>query len=359
MNNPVPNVFDPQNAAALVEFAADAYSLSLGRGQGEGEQNSNQASTESQPTVIEDARTDTRVVIYKSETDTVIAFRGTADVRNWLTDFDARLLTENDCRIHAGFAKALTSVEGQLRPEDFDIARSAAFRRSLSPAEAGTPCAEKRLWLTGHSLGGALALLYAWRFVTGYGYNPFAGIYTFGQPRVGDAAFRDSYNEPLSRPADTLSPPSGERAGRGAGLLDCTWRVVNAVDIVPHVPWLLGCYRHAGHEVFYDPTMTNDQFSMANSQWPFGNIENRSLNICHWQLDRPAWLYAASDLKAMANVYLHPFREIESLLADHHVARYVNLLATVAASRKSAADIGGCLPTSATPSMPRRAAMEP
>ena len=58
-----------------------------------------------------------------------------------------------------------------------------------------------------------------------------AGVYTFGQPRVGDSTFRECYNF--------------------SGLMGRTFRVVHADDIVPRVPWLLGAYRHAGHEVFY------------------------------------------------------------------------------------------------------------
>lgn len=48
--------------------------------------------------------------------------------------------------------------------------------------------AQKPIWLTGHSMGGGLALIAAARLLA----NDFnvAGIYTYGSPRAGDAAFR-------------------------------------------------------------------------------------------------------------------------------------------------------------------------
>ena len=74
-----------------------------------------------------------------------------------------------------------------------------------------------------------------------------AGIYTFGQPRVGDWRFRDSYN-------------SCELLGR-------TFRVVHGDDFVPRVPWLLGWYRHAGREAFFVESR------IQNSGGRIGNTE--------------------------------------------------------------------------------------
>ncbi len=62
----------------------------------------------------------------------------------------------------------------------------------------------------------------------GLGYR-VDGVYTFGQPRVGDRHFAESYNLLL-------------RAG--------TFRFTNGSDLVPWIPFLLGRYRHAGNEVF-------------------------------------------------------------------------------------------------------------
>lgn len=48
--------------------------------------------------------------------------------------------------------------------------------------------AQKPIWLTGHSMGGGLALIAAARLLS-HDFN-VAGVYTYGSPRAGDAAFR-------------------------------------------------------------------------------------------------------------------------------------------------------------------------
>lgn len=261
MNPPVSNLYDPVTAAVLVQFAADAYSP--------------HPSNSSDCQVVENEATDTRVVIYTSATDIVVAFRGTADIRNWLTDVDARMvelwpLGESAPKVHAGFSNALDSVFRQL---------IAIFY----------PLKMRRLWLTGHSLGGALAMLAAARY---FGAT-LAGVYTFGQPRVGNAAFRDAYNKAL-----------GTR----------TFRVVHHRDIVPHLPWLCGRYRHAGQEAWY---AQDDPSSLY--------------------LDRSALAYALDDVTAMAGAWVNP-RQMETWLFDHHVSQYQKLFVGIANDKFSMAN---------------------
>jgi hypothetical protein len=70
------------------------------------------------------------------------------------------------------------------------------------------------LWITGHSLGGSLAILTAAVLSFVFDYS-IAGVYTFGQMRVGNPLFRDRYN---------------------ATLHSRTFRCVNNEDIIPHLP---------------------------------------------------------------------------------------------------------------------------
>jgi hypothetical protein len=70
-------------------------------------------------------------------------------------------------RVHSGFADAFAQISECL---DAILALR-------------TP--NQKLWLTGHSLGGALATLAAAHI----GSEAIHGLYTFGSPRVGDSAF--------------------------------------------------------------------------------------------------------------------------------------------------------------------------
>ncbi|MCK7478059.1 MAG: lipase family protein [Candidatus Moduliflexus flocculans] len=78
----------------------------------------------------------------------------------WLTDWT------NGSKVHRGFKSALEEVWDDLFP----------YLKALQ----GRGC---RIWMTGHSLGAALATLAADR------YGEVQGVYTFGSPRVGNGRF--------------------------------------------------------------------------------------------------------------------------------------------------------------------------
>jgi hypothetical protein len=246
MNNPSRDQYDPANAAALCRASAAAYQ------------------TCDEGVTIRDIETDTiaqlSIINSQLSTDLIIAFRGTADLRNVLTDLDCELIRVGDFRVHRGFHAAIEAVE-------FDLDGSLGLK------------GEARLWVTRHSLGGALAKLFAlWVVERGH---PVAGVYTFGQPRVGDAAFAARY--------DSVLKPQ-------------TFRVVHADDMVPRLPWQFARYRHAGHEIFFP----------ANYQ----------LSIVNYQLDLPWPRKLLYDLPALARDL---GRGRLALLDDHHVSRYLAL----------------------------------
>jgi hypothetical protein len=73
------------------------------------------------------------------------------------------------------------------------------------------------IWITGHSLGGAMASITAFNMsIDGNSFLPsrMPLIYTFGQPRIGNSELAKAYNL----------------------YLPLTFRVVNNKDTVPHVP---------------------------------------------------------------------------------------------------------------------------
>jgi triacylglycerol lipase len=160
---------------------------------------------------IEDVATDTQCFVAIAEPKVVVAFRGTTSVRDVITDAQClRTRLHSGIEVHGGFERARQAIAPRLY-------------RFLATLDF-----QPRLWFTGHSLGGALAMLCA-NACNGWPASAYAGVYTYGQPRVGNAAFRDTYN---------------------AFLGAITFRVVNEEDIVPRVPGYLVGFRHAGNEVF-------------------------------------------------------------------------------------------------------------
>ena len=134
----------------------------------------------------------------------VVAFRGTASIENWLTDIRVRRARfDGQQLVHSGFYEAYRSI--------LDM----------------QPVIEKPTLITGHSLGGALAVLYA---ATAPGMWDGIPLYTFGQPRVGNRAFASAV---WKRFPDW-------------------WRVIDRADIVARVAWLFGLYRHRGNVAFVD-----------------------------------------------------------------------------------------------------------
>ena len=115
-----------------------------------------------------------------------LVFRGTTGPVDWRRNSNT-LPTDwpRGGRVHAGFASALDAVWAEL--------------------ETALEAVPAPLLYTGHSLGGALAVLAAGR-------RPPLAVYTFGAPRIGDARFSESL----------------------AGI--AAYRVVNRRDVVARTP---------------------------------------------------------------------------------------------------------------------------
>ena len=122
---------------------------------------------------IYDQDSDTNGFIASNDTTIVIAFRGTASFTNAVTDlsFSRKKITSTSSEYaHGGFVDAENSVYGSIE--------------SHIQSNLGS----KRLIITGHSLGGALASLFAYRIsLTHRDSEPI--LYVYGCPPVGDADF--------------------------------------------------------------------------------------------------------------------------------------------------------------------------
>lgn len=148
----------------------------------------------------------------------LLAFRGTQIDRFWESivdwSFDFRVALVPDGRghwVHAGFHDAVNDVWVNVEQH----------LRSLQGTRAARP-----LWITGHSLGAALATVAASRCAAQTDHLGLRATYTFGSPRVGDATF-------------------------AADIPGEVFRWQNNSDIVTSVP-LEGIYSHAGHREFID-----------------------------------------------------------------------------------------------------------
>jgi triacylglycerol lipase len=211
---------------------------------------------------ISDPCSDTQVLIRELPRHVIVSFRGTSSIKDWLSDACFWMVEYHQGRVHAGFLRAIKPVRNRLltRLQDCD----------------------KPVLITGHSLGGALAMLFAdWLDRYCVLNTPFQGVYTFGQPRVGDGRFAESYNGRIG---------------------DRTWRFINAEDVVPRVPgWLQG-YRHAGQRMFIT--------SAGRLEW------SPSL-----------WLMAFSDVTGMLESWT--LRRELTLLTHHGIGRYLTALANL------------------------------
>jgi len=116
-------------------------------------------------------------------------------------------------RFHRGFLEALAMVWELL----------------FAAVDKAQKVKERPLWITGHSLGGAIALLAAWRFQRNF--VSVHEIITFGAPMIGNDTAAKAFEQEFS--------------GK-------IYRYVDLEDVVPHLPsvsLLANAYKHCLNEV--------------------------------------------------------------------------------------------------------------
>lgn len=194
---PLRNVYHLARAA-LAAYGDDAYSATPGI----------DACFSEHHTIV---TRDLRGYAAANDRDVVLAFRGSTEEREWTRGRHFSLVPAGPGRAHEGFSRLLDSIWEPLLAILYD-----------------TRATERNLWMTGHSAGGALALIATLR-LEHIGFQP-AMTATFGSPRVLDAVAAASVETPV-------------------------YRVENADDVVPHVPWpSTGGYAHAGTAVRLMPS---------------------------------------------------------------------------------------------------------
>ncbi|CAL1396052.1 unnamed protein product [Linum trigynum] len=195
----------------------------------------------------------TQAIMLKDTTSapnlTIIAFRGTSpfDAAAWCTDVDLSWYQiQGVGKLHAGFMKALGlqktgwPIELVSPPQDNGNHPPSAYYslRAMLKEEMKKDAGSKFV-LTGHSLGGALAILFVGVLAL-HGeaelLERLEGVYTFGQPRVGDEEF------------------GGYMEGKLKEYEIKYLRFVYGNDVVPRLPYddRTLFYKHFGPTLFYN-----------------------------------------------------------------------------------------------------------
>jgi triacylglycerol lipase len=171
---------------------------------------------------------DTQAFVATSDQATIVSFRGTEpqSLADWLTDAHSSLVPGPfGGRVHAGFYWSLGEVWKYVNDcvADFDDGQC------------------KPVWVTGHSLGGALAALAVARWLAAG--RAVQGMYTFGQPRSGDDEFARNFNFAFRPHA---------------------FRFVNNNDLVTRVPPRSLGYSHLGTFKYF---LEDGQFAEGIGWW--------------------------------------------------------------------------------------------
>ncbi len=143
--------------------------------------------TEARGEFVECGATSTQALVMDCGSAMVVAFRGTQEPLDFITDAEAWRRNIRGCTVHFGFWKAMTGVFQPVCEAIERVANGGAGKGTGTLREGGGttvvsvpspdaslgdgdiaarfPYQRKPLFVTGHSLGGALAMLFAYRYV--------------------------------------------------------------------------------------------------------------------------------------------------------------------------------------------------
>jgi len=145
---------------------------------------------------VHDEATSTQALLEMRRGVLYVAFRGTQEKRDVRTDaklLAARIgwLGDAKAKVHKGFLAAYDSIRARVTEE---VTRAAQQHKP------------RLIVFTGHSLGGALAVLAATDYTTNWDTGHDFQVYTYGAPQVGDQAFATLYNSAVPASVRVVNP---------------------------------------------------------------------------------------------------------------------------------------------------------
>lgn len=232
----------------------------------------------------------------------ILCYRGTEPVSliNWLTDADINPETVTIAfpdapgafEVHGGFYRNVRAT----RWEVIAALERALHGQSILPHRGSMPNPLEALYITGHSLGGAMAALMAIMVMTESAYNPIAAklraVYTFGQPMIGTPALAEACEG---------HPFLGQNV----------LRYLYASDVVPQLPpTASGPFAHFGPEYQYERRG-------AEGRWKHNGQPTRQLSNLLELVTSPI-SFLARQVRLFRNV---PFRaSVYDHLPHHYIA---------------------------------------
>jgi len=180
------------------------------------------------------------VAVDHSSQIVVVAFKGTdpADIIDWIDDLNGAFSYNTTCQV-----SDTLSFRGSTGFCDYYMSlRDLGLFEYVQSFIADNP--SYQLYVVGHSLGGAAAVIHALDVL--YNANPTQlTLITFGEPRVGDFTVSQLFSQAPVKPL--------------------IYRFVHDRDIVPHLPWCCDagnscsdgdyCPLHEPTEVWYQSAM--------------------------------------------------------------------------------------------------------
>jgi len=187
---------------------------------------------------VHDDVTDGYALIVQNASDVFVVFRGSCSIKNLQTDLDykpdaaamrtfaaeASLPLPDEAYVHRGFLEAWRALRAPVLAHV-----EALLSRRVLETPAGPP-PKLGLHVTGHSMGGAIALLASLEFAQlsrRRRHPPFAAhtTYTFAAPRLGNREFASFFSRCF---------PAAEQH----------WALQGASDAVPHLPFAAWGFQH-------------------------------------------------------------------------------------------------------------------